>query len=108
MLNAEKYKSTTIVQHQSSVISLITVVIAAMFTFVIIDTFVFSTLWGWYVVPVFGLKPLPLVYAFGIMTMFRFLLPLNRNNDASKNHLTLILARPFVVLFFGWIGTHFI
>ena len=75
-----------------------------------IQAYVISTLWGWYIVPFFGMKPLPLSVAFGISLMVNYLQPINHSKDERKSSekISQNLLRPVLVLLFGWVGTHFL
>jgi len=76
----------------------------------IVQAYVISTLWEWYIVPFFGAKHLPLVFAFGICLLFQYLCPVNHPTDDRKlsEKLGYTMARPLLALLFGWIGTLFI
>jgi hypothetical protein len=38
----------------------------------LLDGFLFSTMWGWWIVPTFGLKPLTLIQAMGISVLIAY------------------------------------
>lgn len=85
----------------------------------IVNGWVLSILWGWFVVPLFNLAPLTIPYAIGISTIFSMFI---RRPESSKNDkkyenddLTKIiesigyaLFSPFVVLFVAYIVTLFL
>jgi hypothetical protein len=81
-----------------------------VFVGAIVQAYVISMLWGWYIVPFFGAKHLPLVFAFGICLLFQYLCPVNHPTDERKlsEKLSYAMARPLLVLLFGYIGTFFI
>jgi|SRR5690625_1520833 len=69
-----------------------------------------SVLWGWIIVPMFGLAPITVVQAYGLMLVVRLItikIDLNKDrsgfNQAARN---IIVAPPMVAvvsLFIGWI-----
>ena len=71
--------------------------------------FVLSKLWGWFMVPVFGLSPLSVVAGIGVALVVQFLVqyPLDyaKEADPKKSRTTIItgLSIPFVTLAFGYI-----
>lgn len=76
----------------------------------IVSSFVISTLWSWYVVPFFGVKELPLIFAFGLSLIVSYFQPVYK---AAKEHnitesVCIAIAHPVLALFMGWIGTLFI
>jgi|APCry1669189733_1035249.scaffolds.fasta_scaffold35130_2 hypothetical protein len=81
-----------------------------VFVGAIVQAYVISMLWGWYIVPFFGAKHLPLVFAFGICLLFQYLCPVNHPTDERKlsEKLSYAMARPLLALLFGYIGTFFI
>lgn len=77
---------------------------------VLLKAWVLTYLWKWYVVPMFGLPPLRLVFAFGLSLTANYLLPSHTENG-KQNGATLLVQlviSPFVALALGWIGTWFI
>lgn len=81
-----------------------------IFLAVLVKTFVISTLWGWYMVPYFGVEPLPMVVAFGIILLVGYLMmPLMHHEDKRtwQQKLWAAIAVPPLFLFMGWLGTFF-
>lgn len=80
----------------------------------IINGFVFSKLWLWFIVPTFQIHPLRVVEAIGITLLINFFL-LNRGVKSddkfwekfASNIINLILMAGFV-LFTGWVVTLFL
>ena len=79
----------------------------------IINGYVFSTLWGWFIIPIFGLTALSIPQAIGISMIVSFLTyqfqPSNKQNtkeDDQKDMITRILhlvLYPITVLAVGYI-----
>ena len=72
--------------------------------------FVLTILWGWFVVPQFGVKPLPVIYAVGIMGILAWLLDRGYDPDAGKDwkvKYTYSVILTLVVLGFGWFWSLF-
>jgi hypothetical protein len=77
----------------------------------VVESYVLSTLWGWYMVPFFNTKPLPLAVAFGITLIFRYLQMEYTATDTKQKlseKVWLLVMKPVVALLLGWIGTHFL
>lgn len=80
----------------------------------LLNAFVLIKLWGWFIVPFFGLPPLIIPVAIGLALIVSFLaVPINTaksEDDPSKvrGHIISGFLRPFVVLLFGWIASTFI
>jgi len=76
---------------------------------ILLKAWVLTWLWKWYVIPVFGLPPLRLVFAFGLSLTANYLLP---NGPSEKLKGPALLAQwiisPLVALALGWMGTWFI
>jgi hypothetical protein len=83
----------------------ITGAIWAIFLLTCLRAWVIATLWGWYLVPAFGVPGLSLPVAFGISLITGYLI---RNEDRGwKERIASGLMMPFMVLFLGWVGTLF-
>ena len=78
----------------------------------LLNGFVLSILWGWFIVPLFGLPQLSLPYAIGIGMVVSFLTYQHVDSGKSENALAtlvgLIIARPALTLLLGWIVQSFI
>ena len=75
-----------------------------------VQAWILCKLWGWYIVPFFEFKPLTLPIAYGISLIVHFvqnIVPVKDERKASEKIVTAI-ARPVLVLLFGWLGTLFI
>jgi len=92
------------------VIGLLIAIPGIIFLMAIINAFVISTLWGWYIVPFFLSKPLPLSIAFGLSLLIGYMQSgLYRKDDReTKEKIIQAIVVPSVTLFFGWAGTFFI
>lgn len=75
----------------------------------IINGFVLTKLWLWFMVPFFGFAPLNIPLAIGIGLIATFLthhtIGLKSEDDADKQkkNITLGFLRPFVYLLVGWV-----
>ncbi len=88
-------------------------IIATVFVMSVINAFVFSAVWNWYVVPFFHQPPLPLVTAFGIGLLFATLrgwqsFEKHKSNTNISEAIATVLVFPAVILLMGWIGTWFV
>lgn len=75
----------------------------------VLNAWVITKLWGWYVVPAFGLQPLRMIYAFGLSVlagMFRTGY-YGEDNRAPTLKIAAALSIPVAALLLGWIGTFF-
>lgn len=81
----------------------------------IIDGFVFSKLWLWYIVPIFQMQPISIVEAIGILLLMKFT-QVKTNKDIDTDKIWGELAKKTIgylyksglVLLCGWIITLFI
>ncbi len=55
-----------------------------------------STLWGWFIVPVFGLPTISIIQAWGIAQVFRCLQGLKLSEEKSKDGFGIALAKAFL------------
>ena len=90
-------------------------VILAMIISPIVNGFVFSKLWFWFIVPIFQTQPLRVVEAIGIVYLLNFVM-MKKNKDVGNsnfweefttNMLFVVLTAGFT-LFVGWIVTIFL
>ena len=75
---------------------------------VILNGFVFSILWGWFVCTTFHVQPLAVPAAVGIVMLAGFLTKqINRadeeREDARKYNMTIAIAKPVAFLISGYI-----
>ena len=79
--------------------------------------YVLSVLWGWFVVPAFGLPALSVPLAIGLSLIVSFLTMHKTGNEAEKDrelseafiHSVVVAALvPAFVLFAGWVVTKFL
>ena len=79
----------------------------------ILNGWVLTKLWGWFVVPVFGLPALSIAPAIGLSIIVGYLtIHANKSNDSSSNDgvglaLFKAISTPLLYLFFGWIVSLF-
>jgi len=96
------------------VASIVILIALPIFIFVasVVQAYVLSTLWGWYVVPFFAAKPLPMVVAFGLSLIVNYVHPhLIRYKEDTRGTGEKLLdscLRPAVALLMGWVGTFFL
>lgn len=82
----------------------ITLMIAAVS---VVNGFILSTMWGWFIVPLFGLPALNIPAAIGIsmvVSLFAYRRP-EKNKDMKEAwaDLATAIAGRFIVLFAGWV-----
>ena len=90
-------------------------VVLAMIISPIINGFVFSKLWLWFIVPTFQMQPLRIVEAIGIMFLINFILAkkdkeIDKDNfwkEFETNMIFFVLIAGFALLS-GWIVTLFL
>lgn len=81
-------------------------VLVLVICFFVFKAWVFCQLWEWYLVSYFALKPLTLPVSIGILLLYQLLSwPKPQENTKSRS---IVLMMPFVLLFFGWVGTFFL
>lgn len=80
-----------------------------------LNGWVLTVLWAWFVVPVFALPLLSTAYAIGIASIIGFLTHQYQrsDNDLSANDsliaaLAYAIGRPLLLLAFGWIVLQFV
>lgn len=86
--------------------------------FAILNGWVLSVMWGWFVVPLFNLPPLTIPYAIGmsfVISMFKSKKYKIDEEDKDKGNTYLILratlidiSTPLAALFSGWLVTLFL
>jgi hypothetical protein len=74
----------------------------------LLKAWVLTKLWGWYLVPFFGARPLSLPLAFGLATIASFLVPAHPQCEKDQKWY-ISASRPFMAPLFDllavWIGT---
>ncbi len=77
----------------------------------VVRSFVLVTLWGWFVVPAFGLPPLSKINAYGLSLILFFLTPI-RNSEKKQSWPEVVfhgwfalVASSGLALALGWIAT---
>jgi hypothetical protein len=97
----------------SVVVGGVALVGAVLFLNAVVNAWVFTYLWQWYVVSFFQQPELPMAVAFGISLMFSALKGMKMpKKDEPKNDVAAGLAGlilfPVVLLLMGWVGTWFL
>jgi len=92
-------------------IGMVVLGISALFIGALLRAFIITQIWGWYMVPLFGVAPITMVLAFGLACIVQ-LLTLNRaglsadrvaeNKDAENSHAILSAASMLVATLFIW------
>jgi hypothetical protein len=72
-----------------------------------IDAFATMKLWGWYVVPVFGVKPIGMLASFGLSYFMGAILPRRESLESTKiaretDRVIRHLVGTGYILLFGW------
>lgn len=73
--------------------------------------YVLSVLWGWFIVPTFGLPGISIPIAIGIAVILSFTthqLNVARETQTTGDRVFNAVVHPLFVLFIGWIVTLFI
>lgn len=92
-----------------SVVALLMLIGAVAFAIsasVVLNGYVLSVLWGWFIVPVFGLPALTIPVAIGIALVISFLthqLNLNDGDETGWKQLAFSFLHPLLTLLAGWI-----
>lgn len=79
--------------------------------FYVLNAWVISKLWDWYLVRGFGLPPMGMIYAFGLSVLVGMLTFNNRHCEDTRGpymKLLPLFCFPLFSLLMGWIGTFFI
>lgn len=78
--------------------------------------FTLFVLWGWFVVPMFGLPALSVAQAYGIALVVRAAKGLDTRTEKNSDSFGVVLGRAFVLaplisgfsLLFGWVAKSFV
>lgn len=98
------------------IVAICVVIISALLigTTALLKGFVITKLWGWFVVPAFGVAAISLPVAIGLGVLLSFMTctymsgMIVRKEDWLKNTLMLMYTHPIIVLFTGWIVQMFL
>jgi hypothetical protein len=81
----------------------------------LLDGWVTQTVWGWFVVPIFGIRQINLAEAVGLglvtgLFTHQYIPTQRKKEDGSTNWepIAHLFLRPLLVLFIAWIVTHFL
>lgn len=80
--------------------------LVALIPFLIaIRSFVLIKLWLWFICPVFGLRPLTLVEAAGLLLVVGFLFfePSRHNKEPNQRQIFKSIVFPFITLLLGYL-----
>lgn len=94
------------------VLGLLFSVVGIVVVAAILQGLVLSALWGWFVVPTFGLAPLSIPAAIGLGLILAFTthqrnLAKEDKKDSAGTVIVNIVLHPLIVLAFGWIVSLF-
>ena len=74
---------------------------------IILDGYVLSILWEWFIVPVFSLPILPIVAAIGVSLLVAYLTHQYSISDIKNYDFTIgmiiAILKPIIALCFGWV-----
>ena len=86
------------------------IVLILVFSFSVINAYVISSLWNWYVSTYFGIKEMTLPVAFGIGLIFAYFrgLPACKDERSLSEKIGSAIALPSFSITAGWIGTYFL
>ena len=77
---------------------------------VVWSAYVLTILWGWFIVPQFGLEPLTIRFAIGLSLIITYLTYKYDHYEDDRSaqerfysQLGLAIIKPLFALFFGWI-----
>ena len=93
---------------------ILAVIFAVIFTvtifggMVLLNGFVFQTLWAWFIVPIFGLAALTVLQAVGVGLVVSFLthqsdVQYKDLEEDSTKRLVVLVLRPLMILGVAWI-----
>jgi hypothetical protein len=73
------------------------------------SAYALTVLWGWFVVPTFGLAPLGIAYAAGLSVLISFAFKTVPEKASDTSHAVgVMLLHPAFALAIGWVITKFI
>ena len=83
-------------------------ILLAAFIGTVINSFVLTKLWAWFIVPIFELNPLRLIEAMGILLIVTFITPKNTKKDGETWEKVLesfifTITLALMTLGMGWI-----
>lgn len=80
--------------------------VALIIAISVLRGWVFSILWQWFAVPIFGLPPLGVAQAIGIAVIFSMLTHqyVPKKEDDSWQPIVFVLLSPLAALLIGWIA----
>lgn len=76
---------------------------------VVVNGFVASKLWGWFLTPVFDITPPSIIHCYGIMYFLTYITGSTSimihlsTPDIDHDKLVKILFTPWLLLMFGWV-----
>ena len=93
-----------------TLIGLVGITFITIIPIYILNGFVITKLWVWFIVPFFGLQQISMAPAIGVALLVSLLTRQYVPNNENKRLEPLVLAflYPLITLLFGWIVTWFI
>ena len=110
MKKLEELENVSLLAAFGTVIAVVAFVVIVVGLAAILNGFTIMTLWGWFVVPFFGLPPMniPLGIGMGLLTTYMTHQYSGGNERTTKDHLTAVVTKPLATLLIGWIVTFFL
>lgn len=69
----------------------------------VLNGWALSTMWGWFVVPIFSVRALSITEAYGLVLVTALFKGYTNTKNISTGGWIAIIAKPLVIVFFGWI-----
>jgi uncharacterized protein YqgC (DUF456 family) len=83
-------------------------IMGLLFVTAVLKGWVLSILWGWFIVPIFGLPLLGIVPAIGVSLALSYTINgVGSTKSGDTGSLVGTLVGPFIVLLFGWVVHQF-
>jgi hypothetical protein len=76
---------------------------------ILLNAWVITKIWDWYIVRAFGIAPITMITAFGLSILINMLHLQQYNEDKRDPYAQAggLIAAPLGALLMGWIGTFF-
>jgi len=81
----------------------VAIVLLAMIPLAILNGWILTILWGWFVVPIFHLPPLTIAPAMGLSLLVSYMTKEYVNSESTWKNVSITFTRPFMVLLIGYI-----
>lgn len=77
---------------------------------ILLNAWIITKIWDWYIVRAFGIAPITMITAFGLSILVSMLHSQQYNGEDKRDpyeRIIGVIAAPLVSLLVGWIGTFF-